>query len=178
VQSASSERFKDIPEREIKPDKKDPGCFGHAAGGGRRKGDPTNYRERPSKKIGYAWGDVDRQQGTKAAYEGAAGVGSKQLQSVAECSKRIVADKNFHIGLTNNTTDQAVGVYDFHPSSQGQRARSAPKRRTQVGELINGRNLPCQQAAPDQFEDAYKGAAGMSAGHWADARYASTTNWN
>lgn len=114
----------------------------------------------------------------KTAYEGAAGMQSKKLQDHQKASKRMVGDKNFHIGHTENTSDKKTGVYDFHPSSQGQRARSAPKRRTQVGELLNGQSLPAEQAPVGQFEAAYKGAAGMSAGHWADARYASTTHWS
>lgn len=158
----------------------------HPAGGGVP---PENRKhmhkvlEVRSKKTGYAQGRPENAEGhVRQAFEGAAGVHVRQAQqSTYRQSKKIVepekrpANKNLHIGFSSDT-EAAGGVYDFHPSKQGEKARSAPKRRTQVGDIIYGSTHT--ESPAEHFGTHYDGAAGRAAGHWADARYASTTQWS
>merc|ERR1719296_71373 len=92
-----SERFKDLPERVIRPQKPAVESFGHAAGSGRPKEDLRAMRAK-----------VEHQ----SAYDGAAGAKSSKLNGVADNkSKKIVRpsdQKNFHVGLTKDHTDKAA----------------------------------------------------------------------
>jgi len=129
-------------------------------------------------------------QGVKAdAFQGAAGTKGERHHpaDVPRREKRQNAqhhDNNFHRGITG-ANDIHGGVYDFKPTSQGEKARSVPRRRSQVRGLISQNNFSPPTRTPTagdgfegQYSQAYTGAAGVSAGHWADARYASTTAWH
>jgi len=151
-------------------------------------GQATQDRLKATKqKTGYAWGDPQKASDhVKKAFEGAAGSGTGQMMEHQHRTKKMFPsdqvrqanEKNFHRGIVGDKADH--GVIDYHPTSQGERARAAPKRKSQVKALIQGdrsASLP-EEAFHGKFEAAYEGAAGVSAGSWADARYASTTAWN
>lgn len=174
-----------------------PGPFHKAAGKG------TKELSSSALKTGYAWGDVVKAQShVKNAFEGAAGAGTvhvdlhlmygkKAFQGAAgvgtthqdehQHKAKKVSSANYHRGLSRSMTSPH-GVYDYHPSAQGHKARSVPKRKSQIEGVIKG---TCQKATKEHaeafrggYDHAYQGAAGVAGGHWADARYASTTAWN
>lgn len=157
-----------------------PGHLGDAAG------QSSMEKASESRKTGYAWGEKDKaNNAVRKSFADAAG-GSRSASELKgavpgsppkppQSARRPAQKNNFHIGLTS---DQAKpGVYDFHPSSQGRKARSAPRRRSQAGELIHSHSTKAGGGTDTQYEAAFTGAAGVRGGHWADARYASTTCW-
>jgi len=95
-------------------------------------------------------------------------------------------------GVSSHETNKANGVYDFYPSGQGRVARSAPRRKSQMNGLLKGHEAEAtkeiggrEESRSQSFKgdhDTFTGAAGVSAGNWADARYmgpgVSVGGWN
>lgn len=110
------------------------------------------------RKTGYAWGKVqEAESAVRRAYSGAAGtvsgINEDQVQRKRVVFHHAAASKNFHRGL--HSGDVQDGVYDFHPSSQGRRARSAPRRKSVAGGIIRGEFAP-EAERSDNFQGTYE----------------------
>lgn len=121
-------------------------------------------------RTGYAWGKLqDADPSVQRAFRGAAGADPPSLQPPV---KRLVFDhkeacnRNFHCGLHQQDKDPG-GQYDFRISGVGRKARSVPKRRSQVKEIIRG-----EQAKPafSGDEEAFHASAGIGSLKMTDPR--------
>eukprot|EP00443_Scrippsiella_acuminata_P066201 CAMPEP_0115504470 /NCGR_PEP_ID=MMETSP0271-20121206/70032_1 /TAXON_ID=71861 /ORGANISM="Scrippsiella trochoidea, Strain CCMP3099" /LENGTH=231 /DNA_ID=CAMNT_0002933641 /DNA_START=134 /DNA_END=825 /DNA_ORIENTATION=+ len=113
----------------------------------------------PSRRMGYGEGrPEDADPKNQRAYRGAAGADVKKGHAVKRTAfHKEASERNFHTGLHTEESDP-LGVYSFKVSAVSRKARSVPKRKSNVGALIYGGNLQAVDFKGD--EETFRGSAG------------------